>query len=71
MKGPLREVFEIAIEGDRTTHRVAYYASKDIDGPIVVLDVFTKRSMSGIATPKPLLDRIKSRLKRIKEIENE
>lgn len=34
-------------------------------------DVLWAKSKRGIATPKPILDRIKSRLKRIKAIENE
>jgi len=71
MKAPLREVYEIVIEGDSVTHRAAYYTTKEVDGPIAVLDVFIKKSTSGIATPKPIIDRIKSRLKRIKEIESE
>lgn len=71
MKAPLREVYEIVVEGDRITHRATYYSSKDSDGPIAVLDVFVKKSTSGIATPKPILDRIKSRLKRIQEQEHE
>jgi phage-related protein len=70
MKAPLRELFEIVVEGDRVTHRAVYYATKDVDGPIAILDVFIKKSTSGIATPKPIIDRIKLRLKRVKEIEN-
>jgi phage-related protein len=70
MKAPLREVFEIVVDGDRVTYRAVYYATKNGAGPIAVLDVFIKKSTSGIATPKPILDRIKSRLRRIKEIEN-
>jgi len=36
-------------------------------GPIAVLDVFVKKSASGIATPKTILDRIQARLQRIQE----
>jgi len=71
MKPPLREVYEIVVDGDRVTYRAVYYPTKDRDGPIAVLDVFIKKSTSGIATPKPILDRISARLKRMKEIECE
>jgi phage-related protein len=71
MKAPLREVFDIVVDGDKVTYRAVYYTTKNVDGPVAVLDIFIKKSTSGIATPKPILDRIKSRLKRIKEIENE
>lgn len=71
MKAPLRDVYEIVVEGDRVTHRAAYYPAKDPDGPIAVLDVFVKKSTSGTATPVPVINRIKSRLQRIKEIERE
>lgn len=71
MRPPLREVYEIVVEGDTVTHRAAYYPTKDMDGPIAVLDVFIKKSKSGIATPSQVLARIKARLKRIKEIECE
>jgi len=63
--------YEIVVEGDGATYRTAYYPTKDPDGPIAVLDVFIKKSKIGIATPKIIIDRIKARLKRIKEIENE
>ncbi len=69
MKGPLREVYEIVVEGDNVTHRAAYYPTKDPDGPIAVLDVFVKKSRRGIVTPATVLARIKARLRRIKEIE--
>jgi phage-related protein len=71
MKPPLREVYEIVVEGDNVTHRAAYYPTKDPDGPIAVLDVFVKKSRAGVATPASILDRIKTRLKRIKEVERE
>lgn len=71
MKPPLREVYEIVVEGDSVTHRAAYYVTKDPDGPVAILDVFVKKSKSGVATPRAVIDRIKSRLKLVKEIERE
>jgi phage-related protein len=71
MKAPLRDVYEIVVEGDRVSYRTAYYASEDSDGPIAVLDVFVKKSTSGIATPQPVVDRIKLRLKHIQGLERE
>jgi phage-related protein len=71
MKGLLRDVFEIVVEGDRVTHRAAYFVTDDHDGPIFVLDVFIKKSRSGLSTPVSIIDRIHARLKRVKEIERE
>jgi phage-related protein len=71
MRAPLNEVYEIVVDGDNVTYRAAYYPTKDRDGPVAVLDVFVKKSKAGIATPKAILDRIRLRLKRIKEIERE
>jgi phage-related protein len=71
MKPPLREAYEIVVEGDNVTYRAVYYPTADTDGPIAVLDVFIKKSKSGTATPQAILDRIKLRLKRVKEIEHE
>jgi phage-related protein len=53
------------------THRAAYYVTKDPDGPVAILDVFVKKSKSGATTPAAVIDRIKSRLKFVKEIEHE
>jgi|ERR1700733_10623037 len=71
LKGRLREVFEIVVVGDRVTHRCAYYATKDPEGPVAVLDAFIKKSTTGIATPAHIVSRIESRLARVKEIERE
>jgi phage-related protein len=71
MKAPLRGVYEIVVHGDNVTYRAAYYVTKAPDGPVAVLDVFVKKSTSGTATPAPVIDRIESRLKRVKELERE
>lgn len=69
MKGQLRAVYAIVVEGDKVTHRAVYYPTKDTDGPIAVLDVFIKKSTSGISTPAAITNRIKARLQLVKEIE--
>jgi phage-related protein len=71
MRQSLREIYEIVVEGDNVTYRAAYYPTVDSDGPIAVLDVFIKKSKSGTATPQPIIDRIKSRLTRVKGILHE
>jgi phage-related protein len=71
MTGPLREAYEIVVEGDRMTHRAVYYPTKEPDGPIAVLDVFVKKSAKGNAIPAPIANRIARRLQRVKEIERE
>ncbi len=71
MKGKLREVYEIVVEGDKVTHRACYYPTKDLDGPIAVLDVFIKKSTSGISTPLAITNRITDRLRRMKAIEKQ
>lgn len=67
MKGALRDVFEISVEGDNVSYRAAYYPTEEADGPIAVLDVFKKKSTSGTSTPQRFLDRIGVRLRHVKE----
>jgi len=71
MKGKLREVFEIIVDGDKVTYRACYYPTKDGDGPIAVLDVFIKKSTSGVSTPSAIINRIRDRLQRVKAIEKQ
>ena len=40
-------------------------------GLVIVLDVFQKKSKTGIATPKEILDRLKARLKLAEELYEE
>jgi phage-related protein len=54
-------VLEIVANDDGETFRAVYTVR--LAGRIYVLDVFQKKSKSGIATPKPNIDRIKARLK--------
>jgi hypothetical protein len=69
MKAPLRDVYEIVVEGDNVSHRASYYPTKDPNGPIAVLDVFVKKSTSGVATPARVINRIRLRLQHFREIE--
>jgi phage-related protein len=54
-------VIEVIANDDGDTFRAVYTVR--LAGRVYVLDVFQKKSKSGIATPKPDLDRIKIRLK--------
>ena len=67
MKGDLSDVTEIRTQNDPgdSTFRAMYTAR--IGDVVYVLDVFQKKSKSGIATPKPDLDRIRGRLKQARE----
>jgi phage-related protein len=55
-------IFEIAIR-----HRGDAFRAVQIGQDIWVIDAFQKKSTSGIKTPQVDLDRIKERLKRLKE----
>jgi phage-related protein len=59
-------VFEIALRYHTDAFR-ALYAIK-IDADIWVIHAFQKKSKSGIKTPKPEIDLINERLKRLKEM---
>ena len=64
-KGLLGGVFEIAIRHRGDAFRAIY--AVQIGEDIWVIDAFQKKSKSGIKTPQVDLDRIKERLKRLKE----
>jgi phage-related protein len=62
----ISHLIKIVVDGDDgNTYRTA--ATAGFPEGIWVLDVFEKRSTSGIGTPKKDLDRIANRLKRLKE----
>jgi phage-related protein len=67
MKGPLRDVVEIRVDDDRgsSTFRATYTVT--LDNAVYVLDVFRKKSKTGIATPQVDLNRIEGRLQQAKE----
>lgn len=58
-------VFEIALRYRKDAYRAVYCV--EVDADIWVLHAFQKKSTKGIATPKPDIDVIRSRLKRLKE----
>jgi phage-related protein len=59
-------VFEIAIRHRGDAFRAIY--AVQIGEDIWVIDAFQKKSKSGIKTPQMDVDRIKERLKRLKEM---
>lgn len=65
-KGVEGGVFEIAIRHRGDAFRAIY--AVQIGEDIWVIDAFQKKSKSGIKTPRMDVDRIKERLKRLKEV---
>lgn len=65
MKGNLREVMEIISDDAGNAYRAMY--TVQLKSRVYVLDVFQKKSKSGIATPKGDLARILQRLKDAKQ----
>ena len=59
-------VFEIALPYRGNAYRVVY--AVQIADAIWVIHAFQKKSTTGIKTPKPEIDLVKSRLKALKEI---
>ncbi len=59
-------VFEIALPFRGDAFRVVYAVQLDQD--IWVVHAFQKKSKQGIKTPKPEVDLIRDRLKRLKEM---
>ena len=59
-------VLEVVAYDDGDTFRAVYTVR--LAGRVYVLDVFQKKSKSGIATPKADIDRIKARLKRAEQM---
>ena len=64
LKG-LPGVQEIRVDFDSNTFRVVYVVN--LGDKIYVLHAFNKKSKSGIATPKPDMEKIKARLKLAQE----
>ena len=62
-------MLEVIANHDGDTFRAVYtvrFASR-----VYVLDVFQKKSKSGIATPNADIDRIKARLKRAEQVQQD
>jgi phage-related protein len=64
-KGVGGGVFEIALKHRGDAFRVIY--AVQIGPDLFVIDAFQKKSKSGIRTPQVDVDRIKERIKRLKE----
>jgi phage-related protein len=64
-KGAEGGVFEIALRHRGDAYRVIYVVQ--IDADLWVIDAFQKKSKSGIKTPQIDVDRIRLRIKRLKE----
>ena len=58
-------VMEIAVRHRTNAWRVVYVA--EIVGSLWVLHAFQKKSKTGIRTPKPEIDLVKERLRRLRE----
>ncbi len=66
LKGLGSGIFEIALRHRGDAFRVIY--AVQLKDALWVIHAFQKKSKKGIATPKPEIELIKSRLKRLKEI---
>jgi phage-related protein len=64
-KGVDGGVFEIALKHRGDAYRVIY--AVQIGPDLFVIDAFQKKSKNGIKTPQVDVDRIKERIKRLKE----
>ena len=58
-------VFEIALKHRGNAYRVIYAVQLGAD--LMVIDAFQKKSKTGIKTPQVDVDRIKERIRRLKE----
>lgn len=65
LKGLGSGVMEIAVRYRSNAWRVVYVA--EVAGSLWVLHAFQKKSKTGIRTPKPEVDLVKERLRRLKE----
>ena len=65
-KGVDGGVFEIALKHRGDAYRAIYAVQLGTD--LWVIDAFQKKSKSGIKTPQVDVNRIKERIKRVKEI---
>jgi phage-related protein len=69
IKGVDGGVFEIALKHRGNAYRVIYAVQLGVD--LWVIDAFQKKSKTGIKTPQMDVDRIRQRIKRLKEALNE
>jgi phage-related protein len=66
MKGPLAGVIEVREDFDRSTYRLMYIAK--LGQVVYVLAAVQKKATKGIATPKPILERIAGRLRQARAL---
>lgn len=62
----LKGVYEIKEDLDKNTYRAVYVIN--LGDSLYILHVFQKKSKKGIATPKPDMDMIRTRLNLAKEL---
>ena len=67
MKGTLAGVVEVRDDHERGTYRMMYVAT--LGEAIYVLAAFQKKATRGIATPRFILDRVASRLRQARSIQ--
>jgi phage-related protein len=67
-EGVPREVMKLVEDFDKNTYRAAYTVS--LPGAVYVLHVFSKKSKSGVGTPRPDKDLIRSRLQAARQHHN-
>lgn len=65
-KGPLAGVIEVREDYDQGTYRLMNLVN--LGSVVSVLCAFQKKAKSGIATPKPLLDRVAVRLRQARKL---
>lgn len=61
LRGKAKGAVQLSEDHDGDTYRAVY--TVELEGVVYVLHCFQKKSTKGIATPKPDMDRIESRLK--------
>jgi phage-related protein len=66
MQGGLAGVIEVRADSDRSTYRLMYLAK--LGSVVYVLCAFQKKATSGIATPRPLLNRVAERLRQARKL---
>ena len=60
LKGKVKGATQLSEDHDGNTYRAIY--TVELEGVVYLLHCFQKKSTSGIATPRPDLERIESRL---------
>lgn len=69
MRGNLAGVIEVRADSHRSTYRLMYLAK--LGSVVYVLCAFQKKATSGIATPKPILNRVAERLRQARKLHDQ